>query len=135
MPYLIYPIQYNTLAWNRSELVMTRQHMRQCDRACDTVTEGDMTYVLWFHIFFLIWVDFLRTGIMPVSCHLKKTCLDRCGQIWFARPLFSTVLWKSWLVNYTSSASTPHQFTTMHCNASKFAKMHWIVSHKQFSAF
>ena len=61
-------------------------------------------------------------------CCFKKTLLDCCGPIWFARPLFSTVLRKAWLSNYTTSASTPHQCTKMHCNAFKFRKMHWIVS-------
>ena len=31
---------------------------------------------------------FPRIGILPVSCHLKKTLMGRCIQIWFARPLF-----------------------------------------------
>ena len=83
-----------------------------------------------------IWVGFTRTGILPVSCHLKKTLSDHCGQTWFARPLFSTVLRKAWLSQYTTSASTIHQCTTMHCNALKFTKMHcFFLSEKMQCIF
>ena len=66
------------------------------------------------------WVDFTRTGILPVSRHLIKTLLDRCGQIWFARSLFSTVLRKACLSQcHLNNAVyfSEFQCIAVHCSA------------------
>ena len=74
--------------------------------------------IMCLHSMVFILVGFPRSGILPVSCHfIKKTLLDRCGQTWIAQPLFLIVLWRVWQSPYTTSAPTPHQFTTLHCNA------------------
>ena len=53
-----------------------------------------------------IWAGFPRVLILPVLCHFLKTLLDRCSQFWFARPLFSTVLSRSCLWDYTTTPPT-----------------------------
>ena len=55
-----------------------------------------------------------------------KTLLDRCGQTWFARPFFKSVLRRAWLRDHTTSPSTPQQCTAMHCNALQCIQIHQI---------
>ena len=54
--------------------------------------------------------------------------MDCFGPIWFAASLFSIVLWRAWLSNYTASAATPYQFTTMHFAAFKRHQKCTVVS-------
>ena len=63
-----------------------------------------------------IWVDFPRTVILPLSGYFKKNFAELLWPNLICYALFLLFCGKQ---DSLSLSQTPHQFTTMHCNAFK----------------
>ena len=75
-----------------------------------------------------LWVSFLRTGIDPELCHLKKKELKNCcDQTRKANHVFSTVYEISFYLNYYEKIIGHTETTALHYTTLQYTLVHYTT--------